>query len=63
MPNSGKTTPTLISKDEKAELLIKDDIPSEFIAGFFVYSNVAKSKLISFGVNDSQICVAPDYFF
>ena len=52
-----------LQRRKQAELLIKDDIPSEFIAGFFVYSNVAKSKLISFGVDDSQICVAPDYFF
>lgn len=52
-----------LTRRKQAELLIKDDIPPEFIAGFFVYSSVSKSKLISFGVDDSRICVAPDYFF
>lgn len=52
-----------LERRKQAELLVKDEIPPQYIAGFFVYNENAKQKLIEKGVPDDRIYVAPDYYF
>lgn len=48
---------------KQAELLIKNEIASDFICGYFVYSENAKEKMISMGVEAKKIYIAPEYYF
>lgn len=52
-----------LTRRKQAELLIKDEIPFIFIAGFFVYNENARDKLIKMGVNHNRIIVEPRYYF
>ncbi len=52
-----------LQRRKQAELLIKNEIPAQCIAGFFVYNEESKQKLISMGVADNRIIVAPEYYF
>lgn len=52
-----------LQRRKQAELLLKDEIPAQYIAGFFVYNETAKQNLVNMGVDAKRICVAPDYYF
>ncbi len=52
-----------LSRKRQAELLIKDEIPPQYIAGYFVYNEDAKQRLVNFGVAQGQICIVPQYYF
>ena len=48
---------------KEAELLIRDDIPSQYINNYVVFNNKAKQKLITFGIDDSLILIYPGYYY
>ena len=52
-----------LKRRKEAELLLKDELPSQFIKGFVVYNNKACEKLQSYGVQPSQIAIRPSYYF
>lgn len=52
-----------LPRRKQAELLIKNEIPAQHISGFFVYNEDSKQNLISMGVDEKHICVAPEYYF
>ena len=54
---------TDLNRRKQAELLVRDEIPAQFISGFFVYNERAKQRLETMGVDFSKICVAPEYYF
>lgn len=52
-----------LKRRKEAELLIKNDLPVQFLRGFVVYNNKAKDFLIEKGVADNMIAVMPSYFY
>ena len=52
-----------LKRRKEAELLIKNDLPVQFLRGFVVYNNKAKDFLIEKGVADNMIAVMPSYYF
>lgn len=52
-----------LKRRKEAELLIKNDLPPQFIKGFVVYNEEAKQKLMMVGVDENKIVVAPGYYF
>lgn len=52
-----------LKRRKEAELLIKEDISPEYIRGYIVYNDKAKEMLKSFGIAESMIVVAPNYYF
>lgn len=52
-----------LKRRKEAELLVKNDLPMQFIKGFVVYNNKAKDKLIKMGVAENMIVLMPDYYF
>lgn len=52
-----------LKRRKEAELLIKNDLPVNFLRGFVVYNNKAKDFLIEKGVADNMIAVMPSYYF
>lgn len=52
-----------LGRRKQAEILLKNEIPAQYIAGFFVYNEEAKQKMESMGFDSSRICVAPEYYF
>lgn len=54
---------TDLRRRKQAELLLSDDLPSNFIAGYVVYDTNAKEKLLSYGIPNGKVIVKPDYYF
>ncbi|CEN54334.1 type II toxin-antitoxin system toxin DNA ADP-ribosyl transferase DarT [Capnocytophaga canis] len=52
-----------IKRKKEAEFLVKADIASDFIIGFGCYNEVAKQKLISFGIEEVKIKVIHQYYY
>ena len=52
-----------LKRRKEAELLIKNDLPVQFLRGFVVYNNKAKDFLIEKGVADNMIAVMPSYYY
>lgn len=52
-----------LKRRKEAELLIKNDLPVQFLRGFVVYNNRAKDILIEKGVAENMIAVKPGYYF
>lgn len=52
-----------LKRRKEAELLIKSDLPAQFIRGFVVYNNIAKQKLMELGLDNNMIVVSPGYYF
>lgn len=48
---------------KQAELLISNDLPPDHIVRFICYNQVAKEKLLKYGVNDEKIDVIPNAYF
>lgn len=52
-----------LSRRRQAELLIKDEILPQYIAGYFVYNEEAEQRLVNLGITQGQICIVPQYYF
>lgn len=60
---SGNGIETDIKRRKQAELLVKEDLPPEFIVGYVCYDDKAKSKLVSFGIDGQKIKVIPNAYY
>lgn len=54
---------TDLKRRKEAEFLLKGDLPPEFIAGFVVYDESAKEKLLQWGVKENQVAIKKDFYF
>jgi hypothetical protein len=54
---------TDLKRRKEAEFLLKGDLPPEFIAGFVVYQESAKEKLLSWGVKEKQVAINKNFYF
>ena len=52
-----------LKRRKEAELLINDDLPVQYIRGFVVYNETAKTRLINIGVAAELIVVKPGFYF
>ena len=52
-----------LKRRKEAELLIKNDLPVQFIKGFVVYNEQAEGRLLAMGVDALKIAVRPEYYF
>lgn len=52
-----------IKRRKEAELLLKDDLGADYIRGFVVYDNTAKTKLMNQGVPENKIAVRPKFYY
>lgn len=52
-----------LKRRKEAELLIKNDLPAQYIRGFVVYNERAKQRMESLGVASEMIAIAPTYYF
>lgn len=52
-----------LKRRKEAELLIKEDLAPEYIRGFVVYNDLAKEKLMGYGVPEGLIVVSDLYYF
>ena len=48
---------------KEAELLLKNDLPVQYIKGFVVYNLKAKQLLLSMGIDEENVIVKPNYYF
>lgn len=54
---------TDLKRRKEAEFLLKGDLPPKFIAGFVVYQESSKEKLISWGVKENQVAINKNFYF
>lgn len=52
-----------LKRRKEAELLIKNDLPPQFIKGFVVYNEEVKRKMMMMGIDENKVVVAPGYYF
>lgn len=52
-----------LKRRKEAELLVRNDLPSQFVRGFVVYNEGAKQRMMGMGVEENMIVVAPGYYF
>ena len=52
-----------LKRRKEAELLLKNDLPVQYIKGFVVYNEGAMQRLISMGVNERMVAVRPTFYF
>ena len=52
-----------LKRRKEAELLLKNDLPVQYIKGFVVYNLEAKQLLLSMGVDEKKVVVKPNYYF
>lgn len=52
-----------LKRRKEAELLVKNDIPTQYVRGFVVYSAEAKQQMIEMGVVENKIIVKSGYYF
>lgn len=52
-----------LKRRKEAELLIKDELPPQFIRGFVVYNEEAAKKFASYGVSNDKLVIKPNYYF
>lgn len=52
-----------LKRRKEAELLVRNDLPAQYIRGFVVYSEKAKQKMEAMGVASEMIAVVPAYYF
>lgn len=52
-----------LKRRKEAELLLKNDLPLQYIKGFVVYNLEAKQLLLSMGVDEKKVVVKPNYYF
>ena len=52
-----------VKRRKEAELLLLGDLGIDSIVGFVVYDDMAKNKMIDFGVNEKKIAIIKDYYY
>ncbi len=52
-----------LKRKKQAELLVENDLPSDFIASIGCYNEGAKRKLMAFGINEETINVVPRAYY
>ena len=52
-----------LKRRKEAELLLKNDLPVQYIKGFVVYNLEAKQLLLSMGVGENKVVVKPNFYF
>jgi len=52
-----------LKRRKEAEFLVENDVPCSAILGYAVFSNNSKRLLASYGIEEKQIVVKPDYYF
>jgi len=52
-----------LKRRKEAELLVKQDLPAQYVRGYVVYNESAKQRLIDSGVAPEKIVVVPGYYF
>lgn len=52
-----------VKRRKEAELLLLGDLSIDSIVGFVVYDDMAKNKMIDFGVNEKKIAIRKDYYY
>jgi len=52
-----------LKRRKEAEFLVLGDIPATAVSGYLVYNEMAKQKLINFGVNEALIYIHPQSYF
>lgn len=52
-----------LKRRKDAELLVEDDLPARYLAGFVVYNSTAFSKLKALGIPETQIVIRPGFYF
>lgn len=52
-----------LKRRKEAELLVRDDLPAQYIKGYVVYNETARSRLIEMGISANLIVIAPQYYF
>jgi len=52
-----------LKRRKEAELLLKNDLPLQYIKGFVVYNIEAKQLLLSMGVGENKVVVKPNFYF
>lgn len=52
-----------LKRRKEAELLLKNDLPVQYIKGFVVYNEEARQRLCSMGVDEKMVAVRPTFYF
>lgn len=52
-----------LKRKKQAEFLVNGDIPSDFIVGYGCYNELAKQRLIEFGINEQLVKVIPNAYY
>jgi len=52
-----------LKRRKEAEFLLLGDLGIDSIVGFVVYDEMAKNKMIDFGVQESKIAIRKDYYY
>ena len=52
-----------LKRRKEAELLLKNDLPVQYIKGFVVYNEEARQRLFSMGVDEKMVAVRPTFYF
>ena len=52
-----------LKRRKEAELLVRQDLPAQYVRGFVVYNEIAKQRLISSSVAPEKIVAVPGYYF
>lgn len=52
-----------LKRRKEAELLVLDELSSDFIRGFVVYNEKAYNNLLAMGINANKIAIRPNYYF
>ena len=48
---------------KEAELLIKGDVPVQFIKGFVVFNQEAYNKMLSYGIPEEKLCLKKEFYY
>ena len=60
---AGDNIPTDTKRRKQAEMLVKNDVPSQWITGYVCYNDKAKEKLLSFGIDEKKIKIFPNAYY
>lgn len=52
-----------LKRRKEAELLLKNDLPVQYIKGFVVFNERAKQQLCAMGVAEKEVVIRADYYF
>lgn len=52
-----------LKRRKEAELLVKQDLPAQYVRGYVVYNETAKQRLITSGVAPEKVVAVPGYYF